>query len=189
MVAIFSTVTRGILVLAVMCLATSALGSALAPGEALGATSATDGELLVRAGWLSDVLVWNPMNLEMVEDWVACFLMYSPLFTYDNDWNMLEGDLARSWSFEIMDNGTPGDASDDYLIACIEITENAYWRNADNPDDTSHPVTANDVKFTFDMIIEEQKGAWPLYMKGIEEIRVIDDYNLEIETNYLKATL
>ena len=186
----YGFVVRGILVLAVMCLATSALGSALAPGDEVTAeASDTSGSTYVRAGWLGGVLVWNPMNLETVEDWVACPLMYSALFTYDNDWNMLEGDLARSWGYDVMDNGTPGDTSDDYLVAFIEITENAYWRNADNLDDTSHPVTANDVKFTFDMIIEENAGAWPLYTKGIDEIRVIDDYNLEIGTSYLKATL
>ncbi|MCJ7607265.1 MAG: hypothetical protein MUO94_05425, partial [Thermoplasmata archaeon] len=132
--------------------------------------NAAAAELLVRCGWLSDILVWNPMNLEMVEDYVACFLIYSALITYDEDWNVLEGDLARSWSFVTMDNGTAADPSDDYLIASIELTENAYWRNLATLDDTSHPVTANDVKFTFDMIIAENKGAWPLYMKGIEEI-------------------
>jgi ABC-type oligopeptide transport system substrate-binding subunit len=179
--------SRALAILIVVAFVTYGLPAALVVEPVV--ENAAAAELLVRCGWLSDILVWNPMNLEMVEDYVACFLIYSALITYDEDWNVLEGDLARSWSFVTMDNGTAADPSDDYLVASIELTENAYWRNLATLDDTSHPVTANDVKFTFDMIISENKGAWPLYMKGIEEIRVIDDYNLEIETNYLKATL
>jgi len=168
---------------AAMSLATSA------PGDLLAETSDTTWDAVVRVGWLNDIVVWNPMNLAMVEDWVACSLMYSPLFTYDSDWNMLEGDLARSWSYEIMDNGTLDDTSDDYLVASIEITQNAYWRSLANLGDTSNPVTAEDVKFTLDMIIDEDAGRFPPYLKGITEIRVIDDHNLELETSYLKATI
>jgi ABC-type transport system substrate-binding protein len=181
--------SRALAILIVVAFATYGLPTALV-GEPV-AEDAAAAELLVRCGWLSDILVWNPMNLEMVEDWVACFLMYSPLFTYDNDWNMLEGDLARDWEYEIQDNGTPGDSSDDYLIADVWITENAYWRNLDDLEDTTHKVTGEDVKFTFDMIVEEDAGAWPLYLKGINETTVdpADEYHVTFRTDYLKATI
>jgi peptide/nickel transport system substrate-binding protein len=185
----YSRAVRGILVLAVMCLATSALGGALAPGETVPASSSADSELLVRAGWLGEVTTWNPMNLEFYEDFVTSPLIYSSLFTYDRDYNMIQGDLAREWSFEVADAGTPGDPSDDYLIVTIVITDNAYWRNLDNLDDTTHPVTADDVKFTFDMIIDEDAGTWPLYLKGIEQIDVLNDYTIEMRTDSLKATI
>ncbi len=181
--------SRALAILIVVAFATYGLPAALV-GEPV-VEDAAAAELLVKCGWLSDILVWNPMNLEMVEDWVACFLMYSPLFTYDQDWSLLEGDLARDWEYEVQDNGTAADPSDDYLIADIWITENAYWRNLDNLDDTSHKVTGNDVKFTFDMIIEEDAGAWPLYLKGIKDISVdpADEFHVIFTTEYLKATL
>ncbi len=153
------------------------------------AENAAAAETLVKVGWLSDILVWNPMNLEMVEDYVAIFLIYSALFTYDEDWGMLEGDLAREWSCEVMDADTPSDPSDDYMVANIVITENAYWRSLADIDGTSNLVKAEDVKFTFDMIISEDDGAWPLYLEGITEINVVDDYEVEFVTDRIKATL
>jgi ABC-type transport system substrate-binding protein len=174
---------------AIMMVAAFVVGGVPAAMDEPAEENAAAAELLVRCGWLSDVLVWNPMNLEMVEDYVAAYLIYSPLFTYDEDWNELVGDLAREWESTVMDNGTPGDESDDYVVANIKITENAYWRGKDNLDDTSHPVTAEDVKFTYEMIIEEDAGAWPLYLEGIEEINVLGTYELEIVTNKVKAVL
>ena len=174
---------------AILMVAAFVVGGVPAAMNEPAAENAAAEEMLLRCGWLSDILVWNPMNLEMVEDYVACFLIYSALFTYDEDWNMLVGDLAREWDFEIMDNGTPSDESDDYVVANIVITENAYWRSKDNLEDTSNPVTAEDVKFTYEMIIAEDSGAWPLYLEGIEEINVVDTYEVEIVTNKVKAVL
>ncbi len=189
MAVVNGSVIRGILILAVLCLATSSLGSAMAPGDEIGAITAAESESVVTMGWLGTVHEWNPMNLEFPEDFVISPMIYSSLFTYDRDNEMVVGDLARSWAIEIQDAGTPYDQADDFITLTVEITQNAYWRNAANIDDTSHPVTANDVKFTYDMIIDENEGAWPMFMKGIVEIDVVNDWTLEITTDSLKATI
>ena len=68
-------------VLIVVALALSTIPMLFKTPLATNAAAATGGE--VKVGWMSQITIWNPMNIEMVEDYVACYLMYSALWTYD----------------------------------------------------------------------------------------------------------
>jgi hypothetical protein len=154
----------------------------------------------VKCGWQSEILVWNPMDWEMVEDYVAGFLIFSALFTYDENWDMIIPDLVTDYYVTVHDEGTPSDLNDDWLTGTFNLTDNAYFRNKAMLDAGDDPIrlTAHDVVYTFNMIITEDSGTWPYYMSGIDEIRAIDqgvagdesdDFQFEIDTTYLKATL
>ena len=135
----------------------------------------------VRVGWLQDFQNWNPLTIEMVSDWVATYLIYSSLFQYDEDWNVIENHLATGYYQE---EGVTGNMS-----TWINLTDTAYFRNADDPEDKSHPVTAEDVKFTIDLIQANLGGSWDYYTYNISDVYVTDTYQVRIDTEYPKATL
>ena len=109
--------------------------------------SATD-EGYVDVGMMGTVEYWNPLNPVMPEDYIAAYLMYSCLFTYDEDWGGPVYDLA-TWYHQVVH----ANAS---MTTYINITTNAYFRSLANPDfpidGTAHPLTARDVAYTFDLI-------------------------------------
>jgi len=173
--------TRVLALLIVAMFAFSALPTALTGHSAIGTAAAATAATEVKVGWLSDIIMWNPMNIEMVEDYVACYLMYSSLFTYDQDWNGPVGDLALSWYQRTQ--------PDDTMITIINITHNAYFRNKANFASTAQPLWAEDVKYTFDRIIANPGGTWDTLLYDITDITVINHYQLSITTSFPKATL
>jgi ABC-type transport system substrate-binding protein len=173
--------TRVLALLIVAMFAFSALPATLTGHSAIGSAAAATAATEVKVGWLSDIIMWNPMNIEMVEDYVACYLMYSALFTYDQDWNGPVGDLALSWYQRTQ--------PDETMITIINITHNAYFRNKANFASTAQPLWAEDVKYTYQRILNNSGGAWDTYLMDVTDITVINHYQLAITTAYPKATL
>jgi peptide/nickel transport system substrate-binding protein len=134
---------------------------------------------IVKVGWLSEIVNWNPLAIEMVEDYVATYLQYNALFTYDQDWNGPINDLATGYTQVL--NG------DNSVTWTITITENAYFRNRDNPTDTTHQLTVNDVKYTYDLIIANPGYAWDFYLQNITDITVVNDFTIAITTDFPDA--
>ena len=116
----------------------------------------------VHVGWLSTVVMWNPLNMEMVEDYVVCYLVYSALFTYDWNWEGPVNDLATGYWQEVHANGS--------MTTYINITTSAYFRGIDDPTDTSHPLTAFDVAWTFNLIKNNSGGAFDWYLEEISYV-------------------
>jgi len=170
-------------VLVVVAFGASALhAAAISDQQTTSRTSGTEAiSTEVKVGWLGDIANWNPMSIVMEEDYVACYLMFSALFTYDQDWNGPVGDLALSW-YQVIQ-------PDDTMITIINITENAYFRNKANPTDDTHHLTANDVKYTFDRIMANPGGTWDIYLLDITSVTVLNDWTIVITTAYPKATL
>src|SRR4030042_32704 len=79
----------------------------------------------------------NPNTYTMVSEGLAIFYCYSYLLGYDVNTQVI-GDLANSWSF-----------SPDGLTWNFKLANNAYFCDPASPLDKSHPVTAEDVIFTF----------------------------------------
>ena len=174
--------TRVLALLIVVMFGVSALPAVITGAPAAGnASAASAAATEVKIGWLSEIIMWNPMNIEMVEDYVACYLMYGELFTYDQDWGGPVNDLATGY-YQVVQ-------PDDSMITTINITSHAYFRNKANPTDTSHPLTANDVKYTLDRIMANSGGAWDTYLYAVTNVTVINDYQVAITTVYPKATL
>jgi len=80
-------------------------------------------------------------------------LMYESLIDYDEDFNYVPG-LATEWS-----------ASPDGLQWTFRLTDQAKWHDG-------RPLTAEDVKFTFDFIKEYELGTFAAYVDSIAEVTV-----------------
>jgi ABC-type transport system substrate-binding protein len=143
--------------------------------------SAAENDGYVRIGWLSTVVNWNPLAIEMVEDYVVCYLIHSSLWTYDQDWNGPVNDLATGYSFDVHPNGS--------MTTTINITDTAYFRNAANIDDKSHPLTADDVAFSLNLMKANEGGAFDWYLQEVSDIQVVSEYTISLWTPYQKATL
>lgn len=83
------------------------------------------------------------------------------------DWGIVKGtaaygDLAKSWA-----------VSADTKIITFKLHENAKFHDG-------NPVTAHDVKFTYDTIIRKKYPSFAV-LKSVKEIRVPDDHTLVIE--------
>ncbi|HUV61321.1 MAG TPA: ABC transporter substrate-binding protein [Thermoplasmata archaeon] len=184
--------TRALAVFLIAVMAVSAIPN-IGSDEPLIEEAAAEGEEYVQVGWLSDFKNWNPLLVEMVSDWVAYNLVFSTLFQYDEDWNVIENHLAMDY-YQV--NWPAGNMS-----TFINITENAYFRNAENPTDTTHPLTAFDVEYTFEMIMANPGNAWDYYLYNVSGVNVTDNgarwdasrtdspYQVRIDTEYTKATL
>jgi len=137
---------------------------------------------IVNIGYLNfEVQNWNPLCIEMVEDYVACYLMYSALFTYDEDWNGPVNDLATGYYFDVHPDGS--------MTTYINITENAYFRNAANPTDMSQQLTAADVVYTFNTIKDNVGKTWDWYLEECFNFTAVTDHQFSVDTPYAKATL
>jgi hypothetical protein len=191
-------VTRAFALLIVAAFAVSSVPAMLGEGPVEDAMAQT--EIYVKCGWGSEILVWNPMDWEMFEDYVAGFLIYSAMFQYDEDYDMLVPDLCIDYNTTVHDSGTPSDPDDDWMSVTFNVTHNAYFRNKAMLDAEEDPIrlTAHDVAYTYNLIITEDAGTWPYYLDGISDIRVIDqgvlgdesdDFQFVMDAEYVKATL
>ncbi|MCJ7489741.1 MAG: ABC transporter substrate-binding protein, partial [Thermoplasmata archaeon] len=161
------------------------LGVSMIPGMVFNSSVTENveaaGETYVKVGWVSEVINWNPMDLAMVEDWVACFLMFSALWQYDENWGYPEADLATTWNTTYHADGT--------MTLWVNITEKAYFRSIGDMGSTDNPLTAYDVAFTFNMAKSRTACAWEYYLRDYENITAVGDYTVRMDIPYYKATL
>ena len=88
-------------------------------------------------------------------------LLDQDIYTYE--W---KPKLATSW-----------EVSEDKTVFKFKLREGVMWHDGKE-------LTAEDVKFSFDIIFEDKFNTIPLrpYFEGIKEVRIIDKYNVEIIT-------
>lgn len=94
--------------------------------------------------------------------------LYSALLTKDNDGKVV-GDIAESW-----------EASDDYLTYTFKIRKDVKFHNGES-------LTAEDVKFTFDLGMESPQVA-DLFAV-FESVEIIDDYTIKVNLKFKYAPL
>ncbi|UCE80732.1 MAG: PKD domain-containing protein, partial [Methanobacteriota archaeon] len=150
----------GIRVLAVVIVAAFAFSFVprLVDGPVVENVAAQSGDY-VNMGTVSTVIFWNPLNIQMVEDYIVTFLVYSSLVTYDQNWEGPVNDLATSWYQEVHTNGS--------MTTYINITDSAYFRSIDNIDDTSYPLDARDVSYTYNLIKNNSGGTYDWYLEEL----------------------
>lgn len=169
-----------IAVLVVATLALTAVPSMLL-APAAGASTASAAVTEVKVGMLSEVQYWNPLNIAYAEDWISCFMIFSSLWTYDEDWNGPVGDLALDWSQTVNPNGT--------MTTTVDITPNAYFRNVEDPNDMTHKLTTSDVEYTLRSIQDHPGGNYDVMVENITWINIVSDTRIELITDFPKATL
>ncbi len=112
----------------------------------------------------------NPNAMTLVMEYVLTFNVYSTLLTYDGNYK-LKGDLAYSWN-----------VASDNKTWTLNLVHGAYFTDPYNPNDRSHPVTADDVVFTYRLESNTTGSIWWSYTTNIASVYKIDDYTVRIVT-------
>ena len=128
--------------------------------------------IIVGAAQEPDTL--NPFKMVLSMSYTVNFLVYDTLTSVGPDLE-IGPQLASTW-----------ESSEDNLTWTFHLVENAVWHDGE-------PVTAEDVEFTFDLILNNpnQGALWIDYLIGVEadNVTATDTYTLEIVTSVPKATM
>lgn len=114
----------------------------------------------------------NVFSMTLSISYTINFLVYDTLNSVEPDFSP-GPQLAESW-----------ETSEDKLTWTFHLDPDAMWQD-------DEPVTADDVKFTFDLILQNEKeGAlWIDYLSNVDSVDVIDTHTVEVVTTVPKATM
>jgi peptide/nickel transport system substrate-binding protein len=126
--------------------------------------------LTVGVGQTVDSL--NPFSGTLTMAYEVYVLMYEMLVGVDKDLNPVP-QIAESWEHNV-----------DGTVWTYHIRHGMTWHDG-------VPVTANDVNFTYNLILTSPTaGALNIdYLKNVTDVRALDDYTLQITTEVPKATM
>lgn len=126
--------------------------------------------MIVGAAQKVDTL--NVFAMALSISYTINFLVYDTLNSVEPD--LSPGpQLARSW-----------DTSPDGKLWTFHLAENAVWHDGKQ-------VTAEDVEFTFNLILNNRVDAalWIDYLSNVTRVEAVDTFTVEIETSVPKATM
>ena len=112
----------------------------------------------------------NPLSAWMQVSYEALLLIYDPLVRYDVNLDPVPC-LAESWEI-----------SEDQLSWTFHLKEGVNWHDGE-------PLTAEDVKFTYELYQELDSYMYGGYLTGISSIDCPDDYTVVITTENPKANM
>lgn len=117
------------------------------------------------SGSIADAIILVPFLADDSTSGNICSLVFNGLTKTDKNLQIV-GDLAKDWT-----------VSDDKLTITFYLRENVLWHDGEE-------LTAEDVKFTFDSILDP-KNICPYVAnyQDIEEIEVIDKYTIQFKYN------
>jgi peptide/nickel transport system substrate-binding protein len=113
----------------------------------------------------------NPNVFTLTLEFVVVYNVYSTLATRDGAYRVV-GDLAYKW-----------EVASDNLTWTFHLVKNAYFTDPAKPTDRSHPVTADDVVFSYNMVNVHNGSVLNSYVSEVASITKIDDYTVQIVTN------
>lgn len=117
------------------------------------------------------LLTLNPNSMTLTMEYVVTFNVYSTLITFDKNFHY-HPDLANTWS-----------VSPDGLTWTFHLVHGAYFTNPYNANDRSHPVTADDVVYTFALQMNNSASIWWAYTTQLSAVWKIDQYTVGIRTS------
>ena len=150
----------------------STFALAMAAPMVSGPAAAADDPTRMVVGVAQDPDTLNVFAMVLSISYTINFLVYDTLTSTEPDFSP-GPQLARDW-----------ETSADGKTWTFYIDENAKWHDGEQ-------VTAEDVAFTFNLILENPKEAalWYDYLSGVIRVEAIDTYTVEIETSEPKATM
>lgn len=119
---------------------------------------------VLRVGFMREIESLNPMLIWSTVAYEVMYLNYNMLIGWDEDLNVVPN-LALDW--EVDDEG---------LAWTFYLQEGVTWHDGE-------PFSAEDVKFTFEYIRDNELGYFYDYVASMEEIEVIDENTLMIVTD------
>ena len=126
-------------------------------------------EKVVTLGDYSVLRTLDPAFVALSQDIMICRNIYQSLLRYKINTSEIEGDLAKSWT-----------VSKDGMVYTFKLREDVQWHKGFGK------FTAQDVKYTFDRILDPKTAA-PTRSEIVneaKEIRVLDDYTVEFQLKY-----
>jgi len=117
------------------------------------------------------IITLNPLKFTLLYEFVVVYNVYSTLVTYDRSYQVVP-DLAYEWTLE-----------PDNTNWTFKIVENAYFTNPSNPSDRSHPVTANDVVTTFNILKNTVGNFFANYVENVTAATAVDTYTVRFTLN------
>ena len=137
-----------------------------------GPVEVTDGGTIIHCDF-ADAEVLNPILFTDDASDIVCQMMYNSLIQLNPDDASVVPDLAERW-----------DVSDDDLTFTYYLRKDVTWHDGE-------PFTAKDVKFTYDMILDEDvnspRRADFTGLIDAENIVVLDDYTIQFTLNRVDA--
>jgi peptide/nickel transport system substrate-binding protein len=136
----------------------------VAPGGAAAASpSPSTAAAVYQIGILEDFDGINPFSAWSGPSWECFRLGYNFLTGYDCEYKPVP-ELARSWQ-----------TSADGRTWTFRIIEGMKWHDG-------VPLTARDIAFTYDLILETQDTAYARYLTGVTSVSALNDMTLIIKT-------
>jgi len=158
-----------LVILAIVVLGASlvaGLANAWAEETASPAASPEGGKVVYRVGWTDEPDSLNPFIGYTAEAFEIWYLTYDALIGYD------PATLAPMKGEDTNGLATDWTVSKDELVWTFTLREDAMWNDGER-------VTAEDVAFTYNYIIDGNLENWTAYTNLIDEVKVIDDYTVE----------
>lgn len=141
--------------LAVVGMLASALGA-----SAQESPTPADEKVTFTVGMVNDAITFNPMFMIETPEYATADLIYDTYLGWEREDFDTKGNLATSW-----------EQSGDGLEWTFEIRDDATWHDGE-------PLTARDIAFTFNWIIDEGVGNFIDYLPFTDEITAPDDTTL-----------
>jgi peptide/nickel transport system substrate-binding protein len=169
------TVLTAVLLVALAALLALVLAPSRAGAEATAAatpTAAVTGDkIILDTGWIEQPDNLNPFIGYALTSYYIYWLNYDRLVRYDPDTLEPVPGIAESW-----------DVSPDAKTWTFHIRHDVKFQDG-------VALTAHDVEFTFDYVIENDMGAFTLYTNHIEEVTATDDYTVVFKCSEPRGTL
>lgn len=135
-----------------------------------GSPTQNEDETIFRVGGIT-VDTLSPLTTYVAGSIELISLIYDPLVRFDEHLDPVPC-LAESW-----------EVSDDELEWTFHLVHDAKWHDGE-------PVTSADVKFTYDLMLNNDVGySYSAYLYGITDISCPDDYTVVMTTESPKANM
>jgi peptide/nickel transport system substrate-binding protein len=146
------------------------MGLAAAPA-APAASPSPSGDTTFRVGWLLEPDNLNPFIGLLGQDYEIWHLNYDCLVGFDAKDLSPRPEIAESWQ-----------VSPDGKTWTFKIRQGVKWQDGE-------PLTAKDVAFTFNYIVDNDLQTLAIYTGGINGATAIDDATVEITTDEPKSNM
>jgi peptide/nickel transport system substrate-binding protein len=131
-------------------------------GAAIGqdASPADDEKVTFTVGMVNDAITFNPMFMIETPEYATADLMYDTYLGWGQEDFSTKANLATDW-----------EQSEDGLTWTFTIRDDATWHDGT-------PLTAGDIAYTFNWIIDQKVGNFIDYLPYTDEITALDDTTL-----------
>ncbi len=128
-------------------------------------------KVVLQVGWSQQLDSLNPFVGYENVSYEVYHLNYDMLVRYDPKTMEPVPGLAESW-----------DVSDDGTVWTFHIRQGVTWQDGE-------PLTAKDVAFTFNYIIDNSMSAYTVHTTHIEKVTAVDDATVRFDLSQPRATM